>query len=317
MYFNSFYSKGIFIICLLSFLVFLLIYVLSSFVRNEKVYVAATIDKEQRMNALTGPRILLIGGSNLALGMNSRRLSKAIGLQVANMGVHAGLGFEFMLNEVLAGLRKDDIAIISFEYFLSNGDKKLQAQLIDINDSAYPCVSHSLTDELERTVQQLQRCLSGSFYRVLNSDRIDPIYRRSSFTREGDLTAHFGKRKPVVLGDNNVFNETDFSQGITSINEFSAVAKKRGASVYFVFPAYAQSAYGKNQKVLDDYFDMCKKNLECHVLGRPIESVLSDQYFFDTIYHLDSTGIEKRTDTIINLLKTANVSHSSFDSVTP
>lgn len=299
---ESFYVKGSLLFCVLIVCSYLIIAILCPFVRNDQVYVAATLDKEHRMNTLSRPRLFLVGGSGLSLGINSYRMEKSTGFKVTNMGVHAGLGLPFMLNEAASGLRKGDIVVLSTEYFLGKGDKKLQAQLVDINPNAKSYLNYSFLDELEYMVQQLQRCLSGSFYKLLHADRIDVVYRRSSFNQAGDLTAHHGRPKPKNLGDNITFTQVDFSDGIKYINEFSVAAREKGASVYFTFPAYPQSSYLHNRKAIEDYFTQCKNLLKCHVLGTARESVLPDKYFFDTVYHLDSLGAEKRTDKMINLL---------------
>lgn len=299
---NSFYTKGIFLFFSLLVCVYLFIIILSPFVRNSQVYVAATLDKEQRMDTLGSPRLFFVGGSGLSLGLDSYMISKRTGYKVNNMGVHAALGLPFMLNEAMAGIHKKDVIVLSLEYFLDEGDKKLQAQLVDINPTTKLYLNYSKVDEVKYVVQQLQRCLSGTFYKILHADRLDQIYRRSSFNKLGDLTAHYGKDKPTTLGDNNTFKQVTFANGISRINEFLDVANEKGALVYFTFPAYSQSAYIRNKKAIERYYVECKSQLKCPVLGTPKESVLPDNYFFDTVYHLDSLGIRKRTNAMTTLL---------------
>src|SRR5262245_56977492 len=65
-------------------------------VKND--YMAAMIDKSERLAHLASPRIVVIGGSNSAFGLDGEELEKAFHRPVVNMSMHGGLGFEFMVN---------------------------------------------------------------------------------------------------------------------------------------------------------------------------------------------------------------------------
>jgi len=79
-------------------------------------FMAAIIDKHALLENTHPPRILLCGGSNLAFGIDSKRIQDTFGLPVINLGLHAGLGVEFMINEIKLSTKPTDIVIFSFEY---------------------------------------------------------------------------------------------------------------------------------------------------------------------------------------------------------
>jgi len=81
-------------------------------------FMAAIIDKHALLENTHPPRILLCGGSNLAFGIDSKRIQDTFGLPVINLGLHAGLGVEFMINEIKLSTKPTDIVIFSFEYLL-------------------------------------------------------------------------------------------------------------------------------------------------------------------------------------------------------
>ncbi|WP_234736679.1 hypothetical protein [Tellurirhabdus bombi] len=280
-----------------------LIRILSPYVRNENVFVAASLDKENRLKNTPAPRLVFVGGSNLALGIDSRRVAAATGYTVTNMGIHAGLGLPFMLNEALHGTQKGDLVVLSIEYFLDEGDNKLLAQLIDVNPRAKQYLSLSWLNEIRLLGQNLQRCMSGLFYKLLRGDATDPIYNRSGFTVEGDLKEHFGKPKPRRIGDDVTFLEMDYSENIQRINAFVKAAKAREAVVVFTFPVFPASAYKRNQKAIQHLAKQYQNKLDCPIINTPATFVLPDQYFFDTVYHLDSLGVQERTTRMIDLLK--------------
>ena len=63
-------------------------------------YLASSIDKHYRLDSLGSPRLILVGGSNLAFGVDSKYMEQRLGMPVVNMATHAGLGMDFILSEV-------------------------------------------------------------------------------------------------------------------------------------------------------------------------------------------------------------------------
>lgn len=280
-----------------------LIHLIAPFVRDDNSYVAASLDKENKLITLPGRRLILVGGSNLALGVNSAKLSQEIGMPVLNMGLHAGLGLPFALNETQAGLRKGDVVVLSIEYFLGDGEKKLQSQLVDINSKANNFIEPDLFGTLRLYTAQLQRCLSSGFYKAIGSDKKDPTYRRNAFTPEGDLTAHWNR--PPVNSLTGFFRFTeDYDVGIERINQFVETAQSKGCKVYLTYPAYPTYAYEENKAAIDKLEIQFKQNVKCPIFGNPKISLLPKSYFFDTVYHLTREGTQKRTQLLGHLLST-------------
>ncbi|GEM_PF-1809078 len=79
-------------------------------------YLLASLYKEELLQNTSSPKIIIIGGSNTVFNVDCREISRAIGLPVVNMGLHAGLGLHFMLNEVEPYLQAGDIVLIIPEY---------------------------------------------------------------------------------------------------------------------------------------------------------------------------------------------------------
>ncbi|SOD95097.1 hypothetical protein [Spirosoma fluviale] len=297
---------------LLSTLIIVTVYVIlaltAPFIRNKSSYVAASLDKENRLEVAMSPRIVLVGGSNLALGVDCQALSKHTHVNVVNMGLHAGLGLNFILNEALSGVKYGDTVILSIEYFLEDGNKKLMAQLADVNPSAISKMKLSLSDRLRILVSQLQLCLSSTFYKIINKQD-DPIYYREGFNKYGDLKTHFNQKKPTAPSGSVVFTNTDYVNGIKEINKFIESVKIKGAKVYFTYPAFQRSTYNLNKEKLNSLANQYDKELVCPILGSMETFVFDDKYFFDTVYHLDSIGIQKRTEIMLQLIRKANINN--------
>lgn len=63
------------------------------------------------------PRLILIGASTLAFGIDSKQISDSLGINVINMGLHAGIGARYYLDDYLQYIRKGDMVIISPSYY--------------------------------------------------------------------------------------------------------------------------------------------------------------------------------------------------------
>ena len=61
-------------------------------------YEAAILDKTNRLRSIKEPKIILIGNSSLAFGMDSEMVERSIGMPVVNMGLHGALGNAFCEN---------------------------------------------------------------------------------------------------------------------------------------------------------------------------------------------------------------------------
>src|SRR5438105_4157685 len=86
-------------------------------------FMAAIIDKHKQIDIIKSPKIILGGGSNLAFGIDSKKLETAFNMPVINMGLHAGLGLTFILNELKYSIKKNDIVFLSIEYGLGKEGK--------------------------------------------------------------------------------------------------------------------------------------------------------------------------------------------------
>ena len=59
-------------------------------------YPAAMADKIERLRAILGPKIVVIGNSNVAFGIDSKVLARAFGRPAVNAGLHAGFSGVFL-----------------------------------------------------------------------------------------------------------------------------------------------------------------------------------------------------------------------------
>ncbi len=76
-------------------------------------YMAALIDKNERLCSIDEPKIVLVGNSNLAFGINSAMIEEAFSMPVVNMGMHGGIGNPFNEQAAVQNVHEGDIVILS------------------------------------------------------------------------------------------------------------------------------------------------------------------------------------------------------------
>jgi hypothetical protein len=274
-------------------------------------YMAAIIDKHALLQNTIPPRIILIGGSNLAFGIDSKRIEDSIRLPVINLGLHGGLGLNFILNEAKLSAKPGDNVIISIEYFLLlEGIYGLQKNTAKYYPEANKYFSHNyyidlnsfLYEELPKNLQNNILQLVGQKLTIKPHSDTSAVYSRGSFNVNGDMIRHLTQRLPEELRDRKKFIYEKW-EGINILNEFAEYAEINKIKVYFIFPNYPESEFKLNRNVFYRYASDLKEELNIKILNKPEDFVFADSLFYDSVYHLNKRGREKRTTLLIELLK--------------
>ena len=93
---------------------------------NEKNYLYGYKNYFNRLEETSNKkRIILLGGSSLGWGVSAERITKVIGIETINGGIHAGMGYEGMYDLNRGYISKDnDLIVISPEYELLKNSNK-------------------------------------------------------------------------------------------------------------------------------------------------------------------------------------------------
>jgi hypothetical protein len=268
-------------------------------------FVLALRDKSVLMENTPSPRIVFVGGSNLIFGIDSRKVEQKTGLKVVNMSLLAGYGLTFMINAAKPYVKQGDIIFISFEYYLGEGEMDLLAHTVDmvpearsfLNDHEkllYPWAEANLRlQHLIRDLQKIARFNTGS---------VEKIYTRNGFNSNGDVISHLDKPNPKTMGRRYKIEQTDYSKYIAFINEFAAYARNKGAKVFYLYPVYVHSEFIKYHDAIIAYDREMRESLKIPIVNNIDTFVFDDQYFFDTVYHTNKQGRDKRTDKLLEII---------------
>ncbi|MBO4337416.1 MAG: hypothetical protein J5842_05020, partial [Lachnospiraceae bacterium] len=174
------------IVLLMVLFVFCFVIVMPQYGGN---YQAAMLDKVARLKATEGERIILIGNSNLAFGMDSQMLEQALGKPVINMGLHGGTGNCFNERAALLDVHEGDLYVICHTNYDDTDEIKnplLAWITIEDHPELYSLVRPKDWPQMVKAYPTyLSKCLD--FWRKgTGNGETDDSYRRSAFNERGD-----------------------------------------------------------------------------------------------------------------------------------
>lgn len=281
--------------------------------RKQKVdqsnsYMAEMIDKHKRLNEIKGKKIIFAGGSNLAFGLNSEEVEKAFSIPVVNLGLHAGLGLDFILNEAADAMKSGDVVFLSIEYFLDNeGTYELKKNTSELFKDSRKYYKYHLKQEISSNLDQTRNHIKTFIAVKRKVPNTEPkkkniSYTRAAFNKYGDHTGHIGWPSKNPLADRGILNYQKWG-AIDGLNKFQKMARARNVNVFFLYPNYPESEYKKNKQVIERLAVDIKHYLKMDTANEPDDFVFPDSLFYDTVYHLSGQGRDLRTKKLIEVLR--------------
>ncbi len=272
-------------------------------------YISAILDKDRLLRGTPSPKIVFVGASNLAFGLDSERVQSAMRLPVVNLGLHGGVGLKYMLDSTRPYVKKGDIVVLVPEYEEFFGERHYgEAPLLNVlhlsregwrhidSFQQYRVIWRYALTEMKDTIHALYKRSSSS----------GKIYSRESFNRFGDVVAHL-KEKPRTIESYGVplENEKFNDRVLVDMKIFREYSEGNGAAVLILFPSIAESAFRMNHARIREVYDRIRTygGLGAILGSTPEDYVFPDNCFFDTAYHLTGTCRETRTDKVIMALR--------------
>jgi hypothetical protein len=295
------------LLLILSPVLFVCAYALSLPPVYSETFYGALNEKYARLSGVDGEKIVVVGGSSVAFGLDSALLESYTGMPVVNFGLYADLGTKMMLDLSLSGIGKGDVVILAPEldpqtlslYF--NNESALMAL-----DDDFSMARHLSVDDVLSCVGGMWRFAQDKRARHLGTSEIalDAIYRSEYFNEYGDfalsreenvMKSYYDPNNSIVL-DLDGYG-ADLEEFIDYVNRYVKKCSRRGATVYFSFcpmNALALSG-GSDTESRAEFRDYLAESLECELISELDDYILEAGYFFDTNFHLNDAGVKVRT----------------------
>ncbi len=279
-------------------------------------YTAALIDKHRLLESTTSPKIIVVGGSNAAFGLDSSLITRRMDLPVVNMGLHAATGLKYMLDEVKTHINEGDTVILSPEYDCYTG-YLYGSHALWFAMWYYPRSIQHVTSvwqytALARSLQEyLRQCGLLAYRRIVTpfksrlfglKARNDSVYLRCGFNGHGDHVAHLGHLPKLKLNLDRMRFRNYHERARSMVQGFGEYVRSRKAFLVLTWPSVPQPLHEVHELWFDGLVDWVSSLQHVTVTGTPRDFILPVDNFFDTEYHLTEEGRAKRTEKLLLLL---------------
>ena len=260
--------------------------------RIRRGFLAAAIDKRARaQNTVGRARILVVGGSSAAFGVDSKMIEQTVGRPVVNLGLHGAAGALYILNVAMVEARPNDVVVLQLEYSVGSPS----FQVLSYLDALVP--QWSTKGDLSLLDQIRLDQISGriAFERLVSTESAPARYRRSMFDDRGDviprdpnLTSFRSPGIPLLGG------QAPLQRYVGRICRTVSRLEERGVEVVVSLPPFPRSQPTSDRKAIGRYVRSLEQCLPSAVpvLHSASSVTYADQFFDDTAYHLNARGRE-------------------------
>jgi len=278
-------------------------------------YLQSTVDKRRILEETPSPKIIFVGGSNLALGLDSELVEQKAKMNVVNMGVHAALGLRYMLEQVKSNIEPNDVVVVVPEYEQFSELMYGDAHLADLVVLDPPSLKYIQSPRqyfvlLKYSVMPAQyavlRYISDILHR--SKEQEETIYNREAFNKHGDLLSHLNQPNrqdwQTKLAQPTIDVQFD-EDAIGMLNDFDTYVRSRGARAFVTFPPVPTVLHPRDKQFADNVYQHLKSDCRMGILSSPESYFFSLNYFYDNVYHLNAQGREIRTQRLSDDLNSA------------
>jgi hypothetical protein len=271
-------------------------------------YYAALKIKYDRIASVDKPKIVVIGGSSVAFGIDSKLVEQETGMPCVNFGLYAAIGMKPMLDFSKPFIKNGDIVVVAPElssqmYSGYTGYEYLMDSMEERPDMAF-----SLGKEYARGfIAILPEYLAKRAKIKKNGLELSGIYRKSSFDEYGDIIypreenvmaeGYLDTDMPDISGD--ILTDEFFGM----INGYTEYCLSKGAEVYFGFPPVNGLSAGWSADDIKSFNEKLSERLDCTVLSSLEDHILDAGYFYDSNFHTNDPGTICNTILLINDIK--------------
>lgn len=270
--------------------------------------------KYEKLINTQGPKIVIVGGSNAGFGIDSLLMEELTGYPVVNMGLHAGFGCVFPTELMKRHIGEGDIVILAYEYGLVSsilsklGDANLIMSGIDTKVEMYRDIPLKNIPELFGNLFQY------ATYKASRTKLETGVYSSSSFDAQGNMTLVRSSclipdyaEKIDIYGRVSGASLMPQHDNFAYLNELREYIYGKGASVYFTSAVLMKEAYEGTAENLLDYAAEMERRTGIPYISDPNRYLFPTEYMFDTIYHCNDAGEDKRTELLVEDLRSYGI----------
>ncbi len=267
----------------------------------DRVYFGELTTKYQRLRNVQGSKVIVIGGSSVAFGVDSAMMEEHLGMPVVNFGLYGPLGTTIMMDLTLGHIGEGDIVILAPET-----DEQTMSMYFN-GEGFWECCDSDFTMLFKLRGEKWGEMLGSfwdyaakklEFYRY-GKPQPNDVYNADAFNERGDMTYVRNKVDMDGWYDTEVLIDLDTSiieqDFIDYVNEYVAYCERQGAKVYMSFPPMNILAVKQNYEQRLAYATFLRENFDCELISNIDDYILYPGYFYDTNYHVNDRGVPVHT----------------------
>lgn len=247
-------------------------------------------------------RLILVGGSNVAFGMDSKTLEDKLqsNYEVINMGLHAGIGLIDILEDQKKYAKKGDIIVVIPEYihFAGGfGDEAFWdiASIRGVKPSDFKYLDHRFLTGCKYSLMKLNGAIGDAVDKIRGKEKLkhDFEYNREGFNEKGDFVGHWKIDLGPIEFKPKAMNEKVNNTMFRYLEKFNNEMQAKSIKVLYVPPVYNKDAATLDMDFIDETVTKLH-HIGIDFIAPPKDYFYNKELFFDTIYHLNKSGIDKR-----------------------
>ena len=271
-------------------------------------YYAQLPELYQKLKETEGKKIIIVGGSNIAFGVDSAQMEATLrecgfDYTVCNFGLYAAVGTSAMLELSRDFIGEGDLVVLAIEptsetfstYFGATAMLKCAESdaemLLHLNESQQSNLVGNYLSYLQERAE-IQR--TGML------PQVEGVYAKSSFDENGDMRYDrpgnamilgYDSGSPIDLGA--ITYEPAFTE---QVNDYIAAATEKGASVYMSFSPMNRGAIADaSEETVYSFFTGLQNQFHCPIISNPHNYIMDSGWFYDSNFHMNTAGMAVRT----------------------
>ena len=267
----------------------------------DEVYFGELTTKYQRLRNVQGSKVVVIGGSSVAFGVDSAMMEQHLGMPVVNFGLYGPLGTTIMMDLTRGHIGEGDIIILAPET-----DEQTMSMYFN-GEGFWECCDSDFTMLFKLRGDKIGEMLGSfwdyaakklEFYRY-GKPQPNDVYNSAAFNNRGDMIYTRDKvdmedwyDTEVLIDLDTTIIEQDF---IDYVNDYVAYCERQGATVYMSFPPMNILAVKQDYEQRLEYATFLRENFDCELISNIDDYILYPGYFYDTNYHVNDRGVPVHT----------------------
>jgi len=266
------------------------------------------IEKNALLARSGSPKIILIGGSSVSYGTDSRKISEAFHMPVIDMAISADIGLKFMGDDIKPYINKGDVVVVGVENFAFakdypedfEGSETLVGIIFDIDQDGKRYIDFKQWVELSAYIPQYSASkLVNLITPVFKRTGSNYLYSRKSFNQYGDSYLHWTMPNEPFADDEKCTGKEEINpDAFAYLNQFNKYVLSRGATMVIIPPATENASYQNREFFIKKVEAEFKRN-RLPLIAEPSRYRFQRKYFFNMPYHLNKSGVDLRTGLVI------------------